>query len=94
MSSRRGFRCPVIVPDQIDWGRGYSSLTLGQLLAMEPSELAAVDPLVMNLIVAKGIPALAHIEIRCYQDIVNGWATDFARRCLPCWEPYSHQPGR
>ena len=91
MNPRCGLRCPVLVSDRIDWDRDYSSLTLGQLLAMQPNELAAVDPLAMNLIVAKGIPALAHIEIRCYQDIVNGWVTDFAHRCLPRWESYFYE---
>jgi len=91
MKPTRGLACPVMVPSSIDWHRDYSSLTLGQLVAMPPEELAAVDPLAMNLIVAKGIPSLADLNIRRYQEIVNGWVADFSQRCLPQWEPYFHE---
>lgn len=40
-----------------------------QLLALSDDELAQVDPLVMNLLVAKGIPSLAHLDIGRYQRI-------------------------
>lgn len=91
MNIRRGLKCPVIVPANVDADRDCSSLSLGALVAMQPEELAGVDPLVMNLTVAKGVSVLADIEIADYQAIVNGWVRDFARRCLPCWEPYFHE---
>jgi len=91
MGLQHGLSCPVIVPDQIDWQRDYSSLTLGQLVALRPEELVAIDPLAMNLIVAKGISSLADLDIRHYQEIVNGWVTDFTQRCLPRWEPFFHE---
>lgn len=91
MDALRGMQCPVLVPDKIDLERDYSTVTLGQLVAMRPDELAAIDPVAMNLIVAKGIPSLAELDIRHYQDIVNGWVTDFTQRCLPRWEPFFHE---
>ncbi|MEX0792978.1 MAG: transglutaminase family protein, partial [Pirellulaceae bacterium] len=86
-----GQSCPVIVPDRIDWERDYQSVTVDQLIAMPPEQLAAVDPLVMNLLVAQGLPALADLDIRRYQNLVNGWAADFTQRCLPQWEPFFHE---
>lgn len=91
MDQQQGLSCPVIVPDQIDWKRDYSLLNLDTLVALRPAELAAIDPLVMNLVVAKDIPLLADLDIRHYQETVNGWATDFTQRCLPRWEPYFHK---
>lgn len=38
-----------------------------QLLACSDGELARVDPLVMNLLVAKSIPSLADLDIARYQ---------------------------
>lgn len=85
---RRGMKSPVLVVDSIDWKRDYSAMNVGHLLAMTKSELAAVDPLAMNLIVAKEIPTLASLDIAEYQAIVNAWASDFRSRCLPYWEQF------
>lgn len=87
----RGLNCRVLVPDRVSWERDHSSVCLEHLMAMPPGELAAVDPLAMNLIVAKGIPTLASINIAHYQGIINGWVKDFTTRCLPCWEPYFYE---
>jgi hypothetical protein len=57
------------------------------------SELAATDPVEMNLLVAKGIPALAGLEIPPYQRQVDEWATEIKRR-LPNLERHFHRtPG-
>jgi len=88
---RCGLSCPVIVAPTIDWDRDYSRTTLADLLCMTDLELAAVDPLAMNLIVAKGVPALQDLDIDLYQLLVNSWLRDFAGRCLPQWEPYFHE---
>ena len=57
------------------------------------SELAATDPVVMNLLVAKGIPALAGLEVPPYQRIVDEWAREIRRR-LPRLERHFHRtPG-
>lgn len=87
----RGLSSPVIVPAEIDWERDYSKTTLAELVGMTDDELAAVDPLAMNLTVAKGLPALADLDIGRYQDILNALTMDFARRCLPRWEVEFHK---
>lgn len=91
MNQPRGLSCPVLVPEEIDWARDFSATTLGQLAALRSEELAAIDPVGMNLVVAKGIPALSHLDIGYYQDVVNRWVADFAQRCLLSWEPYFYQ---
>ncbi len=88
--SNCGLSSPVIVPDVIDWDRDYSSVTVDHLAAMSDVELAAVDPVAMNLIVAKGLPALANLDVRRYQQTVDAWVLDLNRRCLPMWEPSFH----
>ncbi|MDZ4658195.1 MAG: hypothetical protein SH868_11515 [Bythopirellula sp.] len=74
---RRGMKSPVLVANRIDWNRDYSATNVGHLLAMTKSELATVDPLAMNLIVAKEISTLASLDIAEYQATVNAWTNDF-----------------
>ena len=88
---RRGLSSPVIVADRIDWNRDYSALNVGHRIAMTDEELATVDPLAINLIVAKGIPTLATLDIAEYQATVNAWTEDFRTRCLPYWEQFFYQ---
>jgi hypothetical protein len=45
-----------------------------EMLALSNPELARVDPVIRNLLVAKSIPALAQLEIPRYQQLVNKWA--------------------
>ena len=56
-----------------------------QLLACSDEELARVDPLVMNLLVAKSIPSLADLDIAHHQKQADQWAEDVRRR-LPSAE--------
>ncbi len=94
MAPKHGLSSPVIVADSVDWNRDYSDTQLADLLAMTDEQLAAVDPLAANLVVAKGIPALADLSIHHYQKLVNSWVQDFTNRCLPEWEPYFYKsPG-
>ncbi|MDX1944147.1 MAG: hypothetical protein SFU86_01970 [Pirellulaceae bacterium] len=58
---------------------------------MTDEQLATVDPLAMNLIVAKGIPALSELNIARYQVRVNALVVDFSRRYLPSVEKYFHR---
>ena len=90
MNTQRGLSCPVVVADSIDWQHDYAATTLNDLIAMSEDRLAEVDPLAMNLVVAKGIPSLSGIDIAQYQNVVNTWVKDFQRRCLPQWEPHFH----
>ncbi|MEQ9411709.1 MAG: hypothetical protein RIK87_28600 [Fuerstiella sp.] len=74
-----------------DWTRDYSSLETRHLVAMTEPELASVDPLATNLIVAKDIPSLADLDVAHYQAILNSWTDDFRNRCLPYWEQFFHE---
>jgi hypothetical protein len=56
-----------------------------QLLVCSDAELARVDPLVMNLLVASSIPSLADLDIARYQKQGDQWAEDVRRR-LPSAE--------
>lgn len=55
------------------------------LLALSDEALASVDPLEMNLLVAKGIPGLSNLEIPEYQHRADTWAIEVARQ-LPLLE--------
>ena len=52
-----------------------------QLLACSDVELARVDPLVMNLLVAKSIPSLADLDIARYQKLADQWADGIRLAC-------------
>jgi hypothetical protein len=47
---------------------------------MLETELASVDPLEMNLIVAKGIPELADLDVPRYQAEADRWADEISER--------------
>lgn len=49
------------------------------LLAMTDEELAHIDPLEMNLLVAKGLPSLAHLDIPHYQRLADDWTAGVHR---------------
>ena len=51
-----------------------------QLLARSDAELAPVDPLVMNLLVARSIPSLADLDFARYERLADRWAEDVRRR--------------
>jgi len=46
---------------------------LADLLSMTQPELARVDPLEMNLLVAQGIPGLGSLDIPSYQRTMDEW---------------------
>src|SRR5262249_14831064 len=64
------------------------------LLAMTDKELARVDPLEMNLLVARGIPSLAHLDIRHYQDLADEWAAGIHRLIRAVEGHYWRDPAR
>ena len=62
-------------------GLGTSAARRGQhLLPLSDYELGTVDPLEMNLLVAKGIPSLAHLDVQHYQQLADQWSGDSTRR--------------
>ena len=54
--------------------------TLDFLPSLPNEKLKTVDPLVMNLLVAKGIPALADLDIERYAKLADRWADDIRQR--------------
>ena len=54
--------------------------SLGQFLCLSDEELRNSDPLVMNLVVAKGIPCFAELDVGHYVRLVDGWASDIRKR--------------
>jgi hypothetical protein len=53
---------------------------LGQLLSLSNGELGQMDPVVMNLAVARGVPALANLDIGHYVQLADRWADDLQTR--------------
>ena len=64
-----------------------------QLLACSDTELAQVDPLVMNLLVAKSIPSLADLEIARYQQLADQWAEGIRARLPRAERVFQKSPG-
>lgn len=85
---------PVKVPNNPNWEADYSQLRTASLIALTDEQLCQIDPLAINLLVAKDLPKLRLLEISKYQLQVNIWANDFRERCLPLWEPYFHEAPR
>jgi hypothetical protein len=54
--------------------------TAEQLIGFSPAELAKVDPVVLNLAVAKGIPSLGELVIGKYVQLADEWAKDLKHR--------------
>ncbi len=61
-----------------------------ELLALSDQELARVDPVEMNLLVARGIARLADLDIPRYQALADDWAEGI-RAALPAAERQFHQ---
>jgi Transglutaminase-like superfamily len=64
-----------------------------QLLACSDAELARVDPLVMNLLVAQGIPSLADLDITRYQERADQWADGIRARLPMAERVFRRTPG-
>jgi hypothetical protein len=56
-----------------------------QLLSLPNEDIGRVDPVVINLVVAKGIPALAELDIGRYVLMADEWAQDIRAR-MPAME--------
>jgi Transglutaminase-like superfamily len=67
--------------------------SIEELAMRSDGDLARLDPLVLNLMVARGIPRLAHLESGRYQELADRWA-EAIRRELPSAEAAFHRsPG-
>jgi hypothetical protein len=67
--------------------------SFGSLLGMENPELAQVDPLAINLHVARGIPQLSHLKIEDYQSLADDWAAGVRRLIGELEHHFYRQPG-
>ncbi|MHB1038445.1 MAG: transglutaminase family protein [Pirellulales bacterium] len=56
--------------------------TVDELIGLSAEEMREIDPVVMNLAVAKGVPALRDLDIGRYVVLADKWAADI-ERCLP-----------
>jgi hypothetical protein len=61
-----------------------------ELLSLSSEELGALDPVVMNLAVAKGITTLADLDIGHYVRLADRWADDLRGR-MPALEAEFHK---
>lgn len=64
---------PIRAASDADFSR-FAQLSARDLVAMTDAELEAMDPLVMNMVVAKGVPDLVGIDFAKYAKVVDGWA--------------------
>lgn len=65
-----------------------------ELLGISDAELSNVDPVEMNLLVAKSIPCLAELDIGHYQQLVDGWAEGVRRRLPHAEKVFQQEPRR
>src|SRR5207248_1662207 len=64
-----------------------------QLLALSNEQLGRVDPLLMNLLVAKSIPALTDLDIPRYQHQRDLWFEEVQQRLPAAEEVFWQTPG-
>lgn len=57
----------------------HDSLTVRQLLALSDEDLSRLDPLLVNLIVAREIPGLESLDVPRYSAVVDDWAARISR---------------
>ncbi len=64
---------PAAIRSTSDLAR-YKAMTVSDLATLPEDELETIDPLVVNMIVAKELPELTDIDFGKYVRIVDGWA--------------------
>ena len=65
---------------------------LEDLIGQSDSVLAAIDPLELNLLVARGLPACRDLPIESYQRTADGWAVDLASRLAGFEDQFHESP--
>jgi hypothetical protein len=73
---------------------GESWPSVDQFVSLPNDELGKVDPVVMNLVVAKGIPSLADLDIRDHVRLADQWAADIERSIPDCDTNFHRNPER
>jgi hypothetical protein len=66
--------------------------TVEELLPLSNVELGEVDPVVLNLVVAEGIPVLADLDIGNYVQLADQWAADLTSRMPACEAQFRQTP--
>lgn len=66
--------------------------TVDELIGLSPEKLRGVDPVVLNLVVAKGIPTLADLDVGHYVRIADEWAADLRARMPVLEEEFYAEP--
>jgi hypothetical protein len=64
-----------------------------RLVSLADEELARVDPLVMNLSVARGVPGLEGLDVASYQRMRDGWAEEVRARLAGAEKEFRRSPG-
>lgn len=75
-------------------GLDTTSLTIWKLLALDDGELERFDLVAANLAVARGIPALAKLNIAHYVGVVDEWTQRFARQLPDMERMFRQTPAR
>src|SRR5262245_52613475 len=79
---------------QEEYGAMLSSTpTVNSIAMLSNTDLSRVDPLAMNLLVARELPALAALDITLYQGMADRWAREVKRR-LPAEEEQFYRSPR
>lgn len=73
MEAAAGKPSPVSIRSTGDLA-SYQAMAVSDLVALSDDELEAIDPLVINMIVAKVLPELVDIKFEKYVRIVDTWA--------------------
>lgn len=68
--------------------------TLDELVGMTNEDLASVDPVVMSIVVTKGIPEFANLDIEHYVKAVDVWAEMVRFDTERHWYRYEENPGK
>ncbi len=71
---------------------GWSESVAAPMVGPPESELEMLDPLVLNLSVVHGIPALAGLHIQDYQAAVDAWIAAFRRQLPGAMEHFCAAP--
>src|SRR4051812_27042750 len=78
-------------PNRATFEHTHMVATERQLLGMSDQEISTVDPVEMNLVVAKGIPSLADLDIAPYVALADEWGRDLAAH-MKRWERVEYYP--
>jgi hypothetical protein len=66
--------------------------SVDQLMALSDDDLARVDPLFMNLAVARGIPEFSHLNVERYAQTLDAWAAEIKLDTERHWYRFVEHP--